>query len=78
MYEFIFRCGNVIQTFPAVVSSVSSWLVRYSLGPSQKVHIKYVFQAEISSSEVSRSHTFTMAGQNFERAIGGLNIVLSV
>ena len=47
---------------------------------SQKVHIhiKCFFQAEISSSEVSRSHTLTMAGQNFERATGGLNIAFSV
>ena len=24
---------------------------------------------------MSRSHTFTMAGQNFDRAVGGLNLV---
>ena len=24
----LFRCGKILQTFPAVVSSVSSWLVR--------------------------------------------------
>ena len=29
----------------------------------------------MSSFEVSRSHTFTMVGQSFDRAVGGLNLV---
>ena len=33
---------------------------------------------EKSNFEVSRSHTFTMAGQNFDRAVGGLNLVVSI
>ena len=31
-----------------------------------------VCEFEISSFEVSRSHTFTMAGQNFDCAVGGV------
>ena len=37
-----------------------------------------VCEFEISSFEVSRSHTFTMAGQNFDCAVGGLIIVFEV
>ena len=47
-------------------------LICISLVHLQKGYMKLFLWAEISSFEVSRSHTFTMVGQNFDRAVGGL------
>ena len=72
--------GDCTCRRPAAQSSAIVWVTtrRYiSLGSIQdacKIKIE-TCEFQISSFEVSRLYTFTMAGQNFDCAVGGLIII---